>query len=367
MRNIGWLEWGGALVLALGLHLGAIAGYRPEPEQGAEDVGSGGLQVSITMTAALAGADADRTGEVEGAIEPEAPPDTETAEEPAEDASHVAAPEPEPVAEQEALPEVSPEWLPEPAPIYEPEMAAEPEPDRPLESEPLPEPEPLPELEPLPVPEIEPVSEPEPDTDQVQTLPRPLAKPAIPSRPVSPEEPVAPTQVAQSPSLQPEPTEEAAQAHAAEAPVEAPAREQASQAAAPAVSRAQTQSAGRVEEGADPGQATDTATTEGGAAVAAASPDYIAQLRYWLERHKEYPREARRRRMQGVVVVALRIGRAGEIMAQEIRDASGHELLDEETLAMLRRATPLPPFPDGMEGAFMDIVVPIEYSLRGNQ
>ena len=105
----------------------------------------------------------------------------------------------------------------------------------------------------------------------------------------------------------------------------------------------------------------------GGAAVAAPSPNYIARLRLWLERHKDYPKLARRKRMQGVVLLYFRVSRDGEVLAQEIRESSGHALLDEAALDMLARAIPLPSFPKEMAGGYLDVVLSVEYSLRGNR
>ncbi len=33
---------------------------------------------------------------------------------------------------------------------------------------------------------------------------------------------------------------------------------------------------------------------------------------------------------------------------------------------MIERAQPLPAFPDDMRGAYLDVVVPVRFSLRGN-
>ena len=90
------------------------------------------------------------------------------------------------------------------------------------------------------------------------------------------------------------------------------------------------------------------------------------QLRYWLERNKTYPKEARRMRQQGVVNLYFRVTRDGRVLAHDIRKSSGHKLLDGEAEAMLKRAQPLPKFPDGMKGGYLDVVVPVLFSLRGN-
>ena len=104
----------------------------------------------------------------------------------------------------------------------------------------------------------------------------------------------------------------------------------------------------------------------GGGPVGNPAPDYMNRLRYWLERNKTYPKKARRLRQQGIVHLYFRVTRDGRVLRHEIRKSSGHPLLDAETDAMLQRAQPLPKFPDGMTGGYLDVVVPVVFSLRGN-
>ena len=59
-----------------------------------------------------------------------------------------------------------------------------------------------------------------------------------------------------------------------------------------------------------------------------------------------------------------RASRDGRVVSHEIRKSSGFVLLDRETEALLQRAQPLPAFTSGMTAAYIDIVVPIDYSLR---
>ncbi|MBL4720600.1 MAG: energy transducer TonB [Alphaproteobacteria bacterium] len=111
----------------------------------------------------------------------------------------------------------------------------------------------------------------------------------------------------------------------------------------------------------------DLASLTGGGAVENPSSDYMSQLRYWLNRHKDYPKSARRRRMQGVVYLSFRVTRDGSILTYRIRKSSGFAILDQEAEAMLQRAKPLPRFSDAMRGGYLDITVPVSFSLRGNR
>ncbi len=113
------------------------------------------------------------------------------------------------------------------------------------------------------------------------------------------------------------------------------------------------------------GSMVDAESSTGGAATLTPFTDYAATLRDWLERHKDYPKLARRKRMQGSVLLYFRFGRDGKVLAQEIRKTSGYWLLDDAALEMLARAAPLPDFPHEMSGDYLDVVLPIEYSLAG--
>ena len=83
-----------------------------------------------------------------------------------------------------------------------------------------------------------------------------------------------------------------------------------------------------------------------------------------LERHKRYPRSARMRREEGVVHVRFRINRDGEVLDCSLVTSSGHTSLDDATVALVSRASPLPTPPDDVPGEVHELVVPVEYFLR---
>ncbi|WP_199930334.1 energy transducer TonB [Sedimenticola thiotaurini] len=87
-------------------------------------------------------------------------------------------------------------------------------------------------------------------------------------------------------------------------------------------------------------------------------------LQSWLERHKEYPRRARRRHQQGVVMLYFVMNRQGQVLHYEIRKSSGYALLDREVSEMIKRAQPLPPMPATLTGSRLELVVPVEFALR---
>ena len=79
-----------------------------------------------------------------------------------------------------------------------------------------------------------------------------------------------------------------------------------------------------------------------------------------LARFQRYPPQARG--AQGVVTVAFRIDRQGNVVSSRIAKSSGSAVLDADALAMIKRAAPLPPPPAGIADDDLSIVVPIRYS-----
>lgn len=97
--------------------------------------------------------------------------------------------------------------------------------------------------------------------------------------------------------------------------------------------------------------------------MAGAEADYASVLLTWLERHKEYPRAARQRRQQGMVLLYIVIDRDGRVIASRIQKGSGQQPLDQAALAMLERAQPLPPISDDMNKERLKLVVPVQVFL----
>jgi periplasmic protein TonB len=95
-----------------------------------------------------------------------------------------------------------------------------------------------------------------------------------------------------------------------------------------------------------------------------AAPSYQGLLLAQLERNKRYPREARMQHQEGVAILRFTLERDGRLRAFRLERSSGHRVLDDEVLAMIQRAAPLPPFPPEMTEAQLELVVPIRFSLR---
>jgi protein TonB len=96
----------------------------------------------------------------------------------------------------------------------------------------------------------------------------------------------------------------------------------------------------------------------------AVDPSWQASLVRQLQRFKRYPPEAQTRSEQGVVLLGFTLDRNGHVLAHSIARSSGYTDLDNEVMAMIMRAQPLPPFPSNMSQPQIDLTVPIRFSLR---
>ena len=95
-----------------------------------------------------------------------------------------------------------------------------------------------------------------------------------------------------------------------------------------------------------------------------ALPNWKSRLFAQIERYKRYPAEAQSRGDRGVVRLAFSVDRQGGVHNARVVGSSGSHILDRETLAMIERASPLPPPPADLPGSRIAVVVPISYSIR---
>jgi len=83
-----------------------------------------------------------------------------------------------------------------------------------------------------------------------------------------------------------------------------------------------------------------------------------------IERFKRYPAEARAHRQQGLAKVAFTIDRDGRVRTSQILQTSGSPELDQESLAMLARAQPMPKPPSQVQTSELSFVVPVRFNIR---
>lgn len=89
---------------------------------------------------------------------------------------------------------------------------------------------------------------------------------------------------------------------------------------------------------------------------------YRDQLLAHIGRYRQYPEEARREHRQGTSWVRFLLDREGRVLRLTVERGSGHDMLDREAAAAVRRAEPLPRIPAGLPGQ-IDITVPIDFRI----
>jgi protein TonB len=95
-----------------------------------------------------------------------------------------------------------------------------------------------------------------------------------------------------------------------------------------------------------------------------AVPTWKTHILALLERHKRYPEIAQSRRQQGIAQVFFSLDRQGRVIDSRVVRSSGASVLDEEALALLRRAQPFPAPPRELPGERVDLTVPIRFNLK---
>jgi protein TonB len=306
------------------------------------------------------------------------PPEPAVAE-PAQTATEeppVAQPDPVTTAQQildqlptppmpDALPPL--ERAPEPPPV-ETQPVTTPVQETPRTPSPEPQPRPVQDTPLQPVQQVE---TPQPSDVQAMASP-PVTEPpppvppqlaAVPSRPVTP--PVvrreAPRErpVARPPPTRRDAPTDASRIRPTRQTAATPSPERPAQAARPAESRAAVaprgEGTGRQNRQAANGNATS------GASSAAAVASYRQRVLAHLARFKVYPEAARDRGITGRTGVSFTLTAGGSVTAVSIASSSGAAILDQATLAMVRRAQPFPSNPTGGVASF---TAGMNYNLR---
>ena len=91
---------------------------------------------------------------------------------------------------------------------------------------------------------------------------------------------------------------------------------------------------------------------------------YYVSLNRYLKRGYSYPLSARRRRLEGTVMVELLIDEAGQILSTRVLRSSGHESLDQAALAQVNQLGRVPAPPSSLRWRARPIHIPFRYSLR---
>ncbi len=79
--------------------------------------------------------------------------------------------------------------------------------------------------------------------------------------------------------------------------------------------------------------------------------------------HQRYPRIAQLRQWQGTALLQVELAASGQLQSVRVISSSGHDVLDQQAIDMVRAATPLPPLPAPLAGQILTIDVPVVFRL----
>jgi protein TonB len=83
-----------------------------------------------------------------------------------------------------------------------------------------------------------------------------------------------------------------------------------------------------------------------------------------VEKNKRYPQAARSRREQGTAQVSFTLDRQGMVVSARVTQSSGFGALDDEAIALLKRAQPFPAPPPMFPGEFVVVRQPIRFTVK---
>ncbi|NWK95820.1 energy transducer TonB [Sphingobium lactosutens] len=95
-----------------------------------------------------------------------------------------------------------------------------------------------------------------------------------------------------------------------------------------------------------------------------AKPTWEGMVLGALNKVKRYPRNAALRRQQGVPYIRFVMDREGKLLSSRIERSSGFRALDDEAVALPKRAQPLPKPPAEVKGDTIELIVPVEFFMR---
>ncbi len=196
------------------------------------------------------------------------------------------------------------------------------------------------EAEPEPVETLEPEPEPEPETDPIEEQ--------ILTELENVEVPI--------PVFRPQQVEEN--------PVEKPRPKKTELAKRPVRKKPAPSSKAATEAAAQVTQSNRNAANQrtAGVGFGSVSPaKWQSRLMAHLERRKRYPSGARSRREQGTAYVRFRIDDAGNVLSASLARSSGFPELDNEVVEMVRRSSPVPAPPPGVNKT---ITAPVRFTVR---
>jgi TonB family protein len=93
---------------------------------------------------------------------------------------------------------------------------------------------------------------------------------------------------------------------------------------------------------------------------------YVTYARVIKERimtRWSYPQEARNNLVEGRLLVVFSLNKEGSLTHLDIRESSGHDILDREAAKAIRNASPFPPFPEQITVSRLNVQATFDYYM----
>lgn len=115
---------------------------------------------------------------------------------------------------------------------------------------------------------------------------------------------------------------------------------------------------------ADTPQETKTVNAPSPEKVTSSTNDYSSLLADAISKYKQYPKIAQMRGWQGLIIIELQLNPQGGVIYSQIKKSSGYDVLDQEALEMIKRASPFPQPPEALRNKNFTVLVPIAFKLE---
>ncbi len=90
---------------------------------------------------------------------------------------------------------------------------------------------------------------------------------------------------------------------------------------------------------------------------------YLEMVRVKIEKYKNYPEKAKKRQIEGAVVVGFVIGLDGVVQDEKVVKSSGHRILDDAARKAVRDASPFASPPRRLFGGEVPLTITIVFEL----
>ncbi|HWT83812.1 MAG TPA: energy transducer TonB [Candidatus Methylomirabilis sp.] len=91
--------------------------------------------------------------------------------------------------------------------------------------------------------------------------------------------------------------------------------------------------------------------------------DYLARLKWRIQREWDYPEEAVRNGISGELLMVFTLNKAGSLTFIRLVRSSGFPILDNEALRAVKISAPFDPFPPQMDDEALNIQASFYYNL----